>query len=40
MNKLYGGKTGLNMNSGWCHTEGKGTWNNWTKKGKNAFFVI
>ena len=40
MNSLYGGKTGFNGAGGWCHTEGKGTWDNWTKNGIRAFFVI
>ena len=30
MNKLYGRKTGLNGDGGWCHTEGKDTWDSWT----------
>ena len=40
MNKLYGGKTGLDGDGEWCHTHGESTWNGWIEKGKNVFFVI
>jgi len=39
MNSLYGGKTGYLGEGGWCHTEGEGTWDSWTRSGKK-FFVI
>ena len=41
LNKRYGGnKTGYEGDSEWCHTNGKSTYDSWTKNGTQMFFVI
>ena len=41
LNKKYGGdKTGYHGKSEWCHTNGKSTYDSWTKNGTQMFFVI
>lgn len=44
MHDLYGGtKTGDGYSGGWCHTNGRGTYDNWINhmhNGNNRFFVL
>ena len=38
--KFGGDKTGYNGGSGWCHTNGKSTYDSWTDNYTKFFFVI
>ena len=41
LNEKFGGKwTGYKGNSEWCHTNGKSTYDSWTKNGTQMFFVL
>ena len=41
LHEKYGGDTtGYKGDSEWCHTNGKSTYDSWTKNGTQMFFVI